>query len=165
MRDLHSAIFNWEKIFEVNKGFRDVQDKLRSYAEFRQDDRIKDFMIAGLAQFEHLSRKIVESMGLTILEIDIISDTDIEFVATETEGKWRNTRKTNRIIRVLRTTDSISDKLLRSIHESMKPKNATRAIIISTGEYTQTAIEFSNTRPIELMSNSDLIKLLKSIGA
>jgi len=53
MRDLHSAIMNWEKIFEVNKNFRDVQEKLKAYAEFRQDDRIKDFMIAGLAKFEH----------------------------------------------------------------------------------------------------------------
>ena len=165
MRDLHSAIFNWEKIAEVNKGFRDVQDKLKSYSEFRQDDRIKDFMIAGLSQFEHLSRKIVEILGLTILDIDIISDTDIEIVATETEGKWRNTRKTNRIIRIIRTTDTIGDRMLRDIHESMKPKNATRAIIISTGEYSQQAIDFSNTRPIELMSKTDLIKLLKTVGA
>lgn len=165
MRDLHSAISNWEKIHEVNKNFRDVQEKLKSYSEFRQDDRIKDFMIAGLAQFEHLTRKIVETMGLTILDIDIISDTDIEIIATETEGKWRNTRKTNRIIRIIRTTDTISDKLLRSIHETMKPKNATRAVIISTGEYSQTAVEFSNTRPIELMSKNELIKLLKHVGA
>lgn len=165
MRDLHSAIFNWEKISEINKNFRDVQEKLKSYSEFRQDDCIKDFMIAGLAQFEHLSRKLVESMGFTILDIDIISDTDIEIIATETEGKWRNTRKTNRIIRIIRTTDTISDKLLRSIHESMKPKNATRAVIISTGDFNQIAIEFSNTRPIELMSKAELIKNLKSIGA
>ncbi len=165
MRDLHSAIANWEKIYEVNKNFRDVQEKLKSYAEFRQDDRIKDFMIAGLSQFEHLTRKIVESMGLTILDVNIISDTDIEILATETEGKWRNTRKTNRIVRVIRTTDSITDKLLRSIHESMKPKNATRAVIISTGEYSQNAIDYSNTRPIELLGKTDLIKLLKNVGA
>nr|MBP6291015.1 tetratricopeptide repeat protein [Spirochaetota bacterium] len=61
MRDLHSAISNWEKIVAVNPTFRDVQAKLKSYAEFRQDDRIKDFMIAGLAQFEHTCRKISES--------------------------------------------------------------------------------------------------------
>ncbi len=164
MRDLHSAISNWEKIAEVNRNFRDVQDKLKSYSEFRQDDRIKDFMIAGLAQFEHLCRKITESLGLMILDIDIISDTEIEILATETEGKWRNTRKTNRIIRIIRTTDTVSDKLLRRIHESMKPKNATRAVIITTGDFSQSAIDFSNTRPIELFGKSELIKLLRSVG-
>ncbi len=164
MRDLHSAISNWEKIAEVNRNFRDVQEKLKSYSEFRQDDRIKDFMIAGLAQFEHLCRKITESLGLMILDIDIISDTEIEILATETEGKWRNTRKTNRIIRIIRTTDTVSDKLLRRIHESMKPKNATRAVIITTGDFSQSSIEFSNTRPIELFGKSELIKLLRSVG-
>lgn len=164
MRDLHAAITNWEKIAEVNKNFRNVQEKLKSYSEFRQDDRIKDFMIAGLAQFEHLTRKIVESMGLMILDIDIISDTEIEILATETEGKWRNTRRSNRIIRIIRTTDTVTDKLLRRIHEAMKPKNAIRALIISTGDFSQSAIDFSNTRPIELYGKSELVKLLRTVG-
>ena len=43
MRDIHSAISNWEKIVEVNANFRDVQEKLKNYSEFRQDDRIKDY--------------------------------------------------------------------------------------------------------------------------
>ena len=162
IRDLHSAISNWEKIAEVDKNFRDVQEKLKSYAEFRQDDRIKDFMIAGLSKFEHMCRKIVESMGYTIMDIDILSDTEIEFLATETEGKWRNTRKTNRIIRIVRKTETLSDNLLRLLNEQMKPKFATRVILITAGDFSQSAVDFSNTRPIELLGKSDLIGLLKA---
>src|SRR6056297_895153 len=163
MRDLHSAINNWEKIAQVNPNFRDVQEKLKSYAEFRQDDRIKDFMIAGLAQFEHTCRKVVESMGHNIMDVDIMSDTDIEMLVTETEGKWRNTRRSNKIIRILRTTDTINDKLLRQLHEKMKPKNANRVVIISTGDFSQSAMDFSNTRPIELIGKGDLVKLLRQV--
>ncbi len=163
MRDLHSAINNWEKIVQVNPNFRDVQEKLKAYAEFRQDDRIKDFMIAGLAQFEHTCRKIVEGMGHNIMDVDIISDTEIEMLVTETEGKWRNTRRSNRIVRILRTTDTTNDKLLRKLHEQMKPKNANRVIIISTGDFSQSAIDFSNTRPIELIGKGDLVRLLRKI--
>lgn len=163
MRDLHSAINNWEKIAQVNPNFRDVQEKLKSYAEFRQDDRIKDFMIAGLAQFEHTCRKVVEAMGHNIMDVDIMSDTDIEMLVTETEGKWRNTRRSNKIIRILRTTDTINDKLLRQLHEKMKPKNANRVVIISTGDFSQSAMDFSNTRPIELIGKGDLVKLLRQV--
>ncbi len=163
MRDLHSAINNWEKIVQVNPNFRDVQEKLKSYAEFRQDDRIKDFMIAGLAQFEHTCRKVVEVMGHNIMDVDIMSDTDIEMLVTETEGKWRNTRRSNKIIRILRTTDTINDKLLRQLHEKMKPKNANRVVIISTGDYSQSAMDFSNTRPIELIGKGELVKLLRQV--
>jgi hypothetical protein len=46
----------------------------------------------------------------------------------------------------------------------MKPKNAIRALIISTGDFSQSAVEFSNTRPIELYGKSELVKLLRTVG-
>ncbi len=159
-RDLHSAIYQWEKIIEVKPNFRDVQAKLKNYAEFRQDDRIKDFLISGLSQFEHMSRKIVEAMNFAINDITIISDTEIEIIASESEGKWRNTRATNRIIRLVRSTDVIQEKSLRALHESMKAKNATRIIVITTGEFAQSAVDFANTRPIELYGKNELINML-----
>ncbi len=165
IRDLQGAIANWEQIAAVNKSFRDVQEKLKTYAEFRQDDRVKDFMIAGLSQFEHDSRKIVEAMGLSAVDVDIISDTEIEIVAADNEAKWRNARMSNKVVRIMRTTDSVQDKLLRRLHESMKQKNANRVIIISAGDFNQSAVEFANTRPIELLGKSDLVRLLKNIGS
>jgi len=164
IRDLQSAIVNWELIAAVNRNFKDVAEKLKAYAEIRQDDRVKDFMIAGLAQFEHLCRKIVEGLGLAVADVDIISDTEVEIFATDTEGKWRNTRSNNRLIRIVRTTDTIGDRLLRSLHEKRKDKNVIRIVIISAGDFSQTAVDFANTRPIELMGKSDLVRLLKSAG-
>jgi len=163
MRDVHSAIHNWEKIIEVNKSFRDVQDKLKAFSEFRQDDRIKDFLIAGLAQFEHLSRKMIGSMGYTITDIDIISDTEIEIIATEIEGKWRNARQSNRIIRIIRRTETVQEGFLRKLHETMKPKNATRVMIITTGDYSSKAMDFANTRPIETLGKAELVEMLKKV--
>ncbi len=163
MRDIHSAIKNWEKIVSVKSNFKDVQDKLGQYSEFRQDDRIKDFLIAGLAQFEHMSRKIVEGMKYNITEINIISDTEIELIALEADGKWRNTRQTNRIIRINRTTEVINEGLLRKLHESMRSKNATRIIMITTGEFAPKALEFANTRPIDLFGKSELVNMLRKI--
>ncbi len=163
MRDLHAAISNWEKITQTNQKFKDVQDKLQKYAEFRQDDSIKDFLIVGLSQFEHMSRKMVEGMGLKILDVEIISDTEIELVAIDSGGKWRNTRQMNKIIRIIRRTDSIPESFLRKLHEGMKLKNATRIVIITTGEFPHKTTEYANTRPIDLLGKSELITLLKKV--
>ncbi len=162
-RDIHSAIGNWEKIAAINPKFRDVHQKLANYSEFRQDDRIKDFMIVGLAQFEHTCRKMVTSMNYNITDIEIISDTEIEIIATENEGKWRNTRQSNRIIRIVRTTDTLGEGYFRRLHESMKVKNATRILVITTADINQQAIDFANTRPIEIKGKVDLIEYLKKI--
>ena len=163
MRDLHSAIANWEKIIKVNPRFKDVPDKLQKYSEFRQDDSIKDFLIVGLSQFEHKCRKIAESMDLKILDVEIISDTEIELIVIDSGGKWRNTRQMNKIIRVIRRTDSIPESFLRKLHEGMKLKNATRIVIITTGDFPQKTIDYANTRPIELLGKSELITLLKKV--
>jgi tetratricopeptide (TPR) repeat protein len=163
VRDIHSAIENWEKISEVNKKFRDVEAKLKSYEDFRQDDRIKDFLIASLSNFEFMCRKIVESMGMAILEVNIISDTEIEIFAAETEDR-RNTRRVQKLIRIIRTTEPINENPLRRLHEAIKAKNAARAVFITTGEFSQPAIDFSNTRPIELYDKTKLLSLLRSIS-
>ena len=164
IRDINSAIKNWEKIISIKPKYKDVQLKLNNYSEFREDDRIKDFLICGLAQFEHLSRKLVEDMGYNVIEIEIISDTEIEMVAIEMEGKWRNTRQSNRIIRIIRTTEVVPISLFRSISETMKAKNATRLMIITTGTFSQKAMEFANTRPIDAYDKTVLVDLLKKIG-
>jgi HJR/Mrr/RecB family endonuclease len=100
-------------------------------------------------------------MNFNITDINIISDTEVEMVATESEGKWRNTRQTNRLIHITRTTDTLQEKFLRTLHENMKVKNATRIIVITTGDYAQSAVEFANTRPIELYGKNELINILR----
>ena len=163
VRDVQSAIANWERIFDVNPRFRDVQHKLALYAEFRQDDRIKDFIIAGLAQFELIARKIVAGMNLNIVDFEIISDIEIEVLAVESEGKWRNTRQSNKIIRINRATDILTDSYLRTIYETMKPRNATTVLIITTAELSPKALEFANTRPMNIKGKNELIEFLKKI--
>ena len=162
-RDVPAAIANWERIFEVNPNFRDVRQKLASYAEFRQDDSIKDFMIAGLDQFEVIARKLVAGMNLNIVDFEVISDIEIEILAAEAGGKWRNTRQSNKLIRINRTTDVLPDAYFRTIYESMRARNITTVLIITTGEISPKAFEFANTRPIDIKGKNELAGLLKKI--
>ncbi len=164
MRDMQSAIEQWEKIYEQKKNFRDVESKLRQNSEFRQDDRIKDFMIASLSNFEHLSRKIVESMGFDVNELKVIKDSEIEVFAIEKDDSRRNTRRIYRIIHILRTTGSVTDGYLRNLYDTMKSKNAQRVMVITTGDFSQSALDYSNTRPIELYSKTKLIDLLRKVA-
>ncbi len=160
MKDLHAAIANWEAILKVKKEFRDVQQKLKAYEDFKQDDKLKDFLIASLSQFEHTCRKLVEVMEYTIIDVDI-GENDVEVLAIEPEGRFRNIRRSNRIIKIIRTTEPITDVLLRKLSESMKRKNANRIIVITTSDFSTSALEFANTRPIDLYGRSKLVELLR----
>jgi tetratricopeptide (TPR) repeat protein len=161
LRDMHSAIAQWEKVYEINKSFRDVEQKLKKNAEFRQDDRIKDFMIASLSNFEHLSRKIVENLGLVVHDVKIKSDTDIEIYASDKDDSRLATRKVYKLVRILRTTETISDAIVRNLHESIRSKNAQRLVVITTGDFAPAAMSYANTRPVDLFGKTQLVDFLR----
>jgi type III secretion system FlhB-like substrate exporter len=45
----------------------------------------------------------------------------------------------------------------------MRAKNATRILVITTGDITAKAVEFANTRPIEIKGKTELVELLKKV--
>jgi cytochrome c-type biogenesis protein CcmH/NrfG len=162
-RDLFTAITQWEKITESRPNFRDVPEKLKSYSEFRTDDTVKDFMIASPTKFETISRQMIENLGLTIVDLTVDSDTQIEAIGTVTQGKWRNTKKSNQLIRIIRATDASTEENIRDFHEKMREKSATRGILISTGDYSPGAVDFAQSRPINLVEKSQVIQMLQSV--
>lgn len=163
LRDFHTAISNWERIADVNPKFKDVVDKLKTYEEFRTDDAIKDFMIASPGKFETISRQIVESMELNVIDLQVINDSEVNVLATEAEGSWRNTKRSNRLINIYRTTDPIPEKVVRQMHEDMRTKGATKGICLSTSEFTTQAQQFCQSRPIELFDKKELIPVLRQV--
>ncbi|MDH5721374.1 MAG: tetratricopeptide repeat protein [Spirochaetia bacterium] len=163
MRDFHTAIQNWERIYDVNANFFDVAEKLKTYEEYRTDDSIKDFMIASPGKFEMTCRQVVESMDLNILDVQVPDDSEVHIMATEMEGKWRNTKRSNRLIYIYRTTDPIPEKRVRQMHEDMRSKGATRGVCMTTSDFTAQALEFCQSRPIELKDKKDMIQSLRSI--
>lgn len=162
-RDFHTAIANWERIADVNAKFRDVNDKLKAYDEFRTDDTIKDFMIAPLGKFEAQARAMVEAMTFKVIDLNVVDDSEVHVLATEEEGNRRNSKKSNRLIYILRTTDLIPERTVRQLHEEMRTKGANKGACISTSDFSSQAHAFIQSRPIELYDRKQLIQLLRAI--
>src|SRR5690606_1279846 len=102
-------------------------------------------------KFEMIVRELISNMGLTLIDLEVLNDTQIEAVGTITQGKWRNTKKTNQLIRVVRDTNPVPDALVRQVHEAMKNKNANRGIVLATSEYMPGCLDFVQSRPIDLV--------------
>jgi tetratricopeptide (TPR) repeat protein len=162
-RDFHTAIANWERIIDVNPKFRDVVDKLKAYEEFRTDDTIKDFMIAPPGKFEAQTRAIVEALTFKVVDLNVVDDSEVHILATEEEGNRRNSKKSNRLIYILRTTDMVPERLVRQLHEEMRSRGANKGACISTSEFSSQAHAFIQSRPIELYDRKQLIALLRAI--
>jgi tetratricopeptide (TPR) repeat protein len=160
IRDIESAIDQWERIYAKKPNFLDVSGKLSQYQELRMDDRVKDYLTSKNEEFVSLCRSIVTTMNLEIRETtDLINGCQI--IAVESESKWRNARKLPRLIRFYRISDIIKDSTVRAIHEEMKKLNVNRGIVFTTSGYSKLALDFAETRPIDLYDRDKLQEFLK----
>jgi len=164
LRDFNLSISNWEKIMAINPKFRDVKDKLAMYGEFRTHDSIKDFMIASPGKFEKICRDLVEKDGYTVTDLEVKNDSLVSLIAVDSGDQgFRSTKRPSTLFFIFRTTEPISEKELRAMHESMRNKGITKGICMTTSEFNAQAEIFCQSRPIELKDKKMLISQLNNI--
>lgn len=161
-RDIPAAIKQWERIAKIRPNYQDVQEKLQLYSELRIDDKLKDFMIASNNVFKALSQEIIETMGLQVNDImEKENGYLVEAIASEPESKWRNTRRMKNYIRIYRANEPIGETTIREIMEEMKTQSAVRGYCVTTSDFTRSARDFAETRPVVLVDQKGLSKLLQ----
>jgi tetratricopeptide (TPR) repeat protein len=163
-KDLLSAIEQWEKIHERNPKYRDVEKKLSIYSSLRADDRLKDFLTASDENFKNTAASIIRSMGLTVQDVFLKSRDIVEAAALETQSKWRSAKKAIIIVRIYRSAEPIGYDEIRGLYDTVKKQGATRSICVTASQFSKSAIEFAQIRPIDLIDREDFTKLLHAVG-
>jgi tetratricopeptide (TPR) repeat protein len=164
IREIDKAMIQWDKIYAAKKDFRDVAEKLAQYQEFRQDDRMKDFLTSNQSEFLEICKALVsQSMSLSVQDIKPIPN-GCEVIAIENDNaKWRNTRKMPRLIRFFRMPEMVDESKIRTLLEDMKNLNMNRCTIVTSSGFTRSAQEFSDSRPIELFDKEQLQALFQQV--
>jgi tetratricopeptide (TPR) repeat protein len=161
-RNMDKAIAQWDKIHAAKQGFRDVEAKLAQYQDLRTDDAVKDFLSSNQQGFMVLCTKLITSgLSLQVKQSRSIPDGG-EFVVIENDSeKWRNARKMPRLIRIYRSPDLVDDSKIRSILDDAKAQNMVRAAVVSSSGFTGSALEYAESRSVELFNKDKLQSLLR----
>lgn len=162
-KELLLAVEQWEKINAKNPKYRDVAEKLILYSSLRADDRVKDFMTASQENFQNTSGLIVRAMGLTVQDVFLKSQDLVEAYSLETQSKWRNAKKATIIVRIYRSAEPIRYDDIRVLYDTMRKIGAMRSICVTVSQFTKSAIEFAQIRPIDLVDKDEFTKLLHTI--
>lgn len=164
MRNLDKAIEQWERIYAKKPSFRDVAEKLSHYQEFRTDDKMKDYLTSGREDFVEICKAIVsQALLLQIRDVTEISN-GCDLVAVEGDSaKWRNARKMPRLIRFLRTPDMVDETTVRALLEQMKNLGMTRAALATSSGFSRSAMDFADSRPIDLYNKDQLAEMLLNV--
>lgn len=160
MRKIERAIEHWEAVYKVKPGFQDVAEKISQYQELRQDDVVKDFLTASQTDFRRMCEKATAKMGFTIQSITDEPD-GAKIIAVEAKSNWRNTKAMPHLIRFVRVAELIDEATVRETQEEMKSQNINRAAIVASSNFSRMAIDYAESRPINLLNKDKLQKLLK----
>lgn len=163
-RDIDQAIGQWEKIFSKKRNFRDVGEKLSQYQELRSNDHMKEYLTANKEDFFTICKAITNT-GLELAVRDIRETKfGCALIAVENDAeKWRNVRKMPRMILFYRDPSAIEDSFLRTLQEDMKKESLIRGIVVTSSSFTRSALEFAESRPLELINKDKLERMLASI--
>jgi tetratricopeptide (TPR) repeat protein len=162
-RDLPRAIEQWELVDNYRKGYKDTGTKLSLYADLRTDDKLKDFLTASREGFVQQCKQVLAVMNFEVQDVIPVNDDAVDFVASQSEGKWRNTKRSTCVVKIRRVSEPVGEMLLRQTQEEMKTRSATRGVVISTGGFAPSAMQFAQTRPIDLIDRKQLTQALHSL--
>jgi tetratricopeptide (TPR) repeat protein len=162
-RNIDGAIQQWQKIHATKSNFKDVAEKLGKYQDLQQNDALKDFMVSRPEEFAELCRKLAVAIGLSVQNIKNIQDGCQALCVEGSDGKWRNTRKTTVLLRILRSPEVVDEPAVRDFYEEMKAANVSRATLISSSTFSRAAAAFVENRPLELWNKDKLQTLLQKV--
>ncbi len=160
LRKIEQAVEHWEAVYQRKPGFQDVAEKLSQYQELRQDDVLKDYLTASNADFRHMCEKVTSAMGMSIQGVTEKGDS-CQIVAVESASNWRSTKKQAKLLHFVRVAEMIEEQTVREVHEQMRTDGITRAFVIASSNFSRKALDFAESRPIELVNKDRLQALLK----
>ena len=121
-----------------------------------------DFLTASQESFQNTAVLIVKSMGLTVQDVFLMTQDAVEIYALETQSRWRNAKKATIIVRLYRTAEPIGYDDIRGLYDQMRKVGAMRSICIVASQFSKSAVEFAQIRPIDLVDKEKFTKLLHS---
>jgi tetratricopeptide (TPR) repeat protein len=163
-RNIDGAVQQWQKIQAKKPGFKDVAEKLSQYQDIQQNDALKDFMVSRPEEFLELCKNLAASTGLVAQNTKSVQDGCQVLCVEGGDGKWKNTRKTTVLLRILRSPEVVDEPAIRSFYEEIKNANVAKGILATSSTFSRSAGAFVENRPIELWNKEKLQGLLQAMG-
>jgi restriction system protein len=109
------------------------------------------------SEFENLITNLFQRMGLETKQTQASRDGGVDCIAFDTRPVFGG----KVVIQAKRYKDTVGVSAVRDLFGTMLNEGASKGILITTSGYGNASFEFANGKPIELMSGSNLLYLLK----
>ena len=165
LRKIDKAIVQWEIIYKIKKGFRDVSAKLSEYKDLQANDYLKDYLTCNNEEFPMICKNATEKgLKLRVLTCDNAKWGCQITGVNKGDESWMSLRKQVIFIRFYRDPEPLEDVKVRESLDVMKSLGSVKAYLFSSSGFTSSAKHFAENRPVELVEKTKLEALLSNAG-
>jgi len=129
---------------------------LSGWLIYNRARKLEDLLSLSPQDFESLIARLFRTYGHDVELVGGSSDHGVDIVVKNKQGeKW--------VVQCKRYRGAVGEPVLRDLYGAMLHENAQGAYLITTGYFTQKAIEWAEEKPIILYDGEGLIKLIRDI--
>ncbi|MEW5693419.1 MAG: restriction endonuclease [Candidatus Hydrogenedentota bacterium] len=146
-----------KKLYHIDREYKDVAKKLKSFGDFVTDEEILlKFYNLYIYEYENYCRKIIERLGYTLRVSNIIDDSAVNIVADKKDVKT--------LIFIRRWKNEVGQLPLKDLHIMMVDYKCDGGLFICTSKFNRSAIEYQkHTKDMSLIDGERVAELLREV--
>lgn len=156
-KDYQNALDQWQIIKSLIPEYKDVNAKIQANARYGKD-RIQDFLIIPVGEFEKICLFAAEQMGYFVEKRHIESGEKM-FLEVHEQGKIKGRRL---LLGFYRVHNPVGETLLLDFDKRRESAGLKEGEVYSATGFTPNAVKFVLERPIKIFGKSQVMKILKS---
>ena len=157
--NINKALKLWREIDSFQPNYRDVKNKIDIYGEINKSENLTRYITMSKQEFLSTARQLCKVIKVSVEKVTAEKKDFVEFIGTFRVGREEHTC----IVDVARWINRVGEIPVRELLEKMSERGASKAVFITSSEYTQKALDLSNIRPLELIDRERLELLLEEI--
>lgn len=162
---IEKALEQWEKIYAINKKFKDVGTKLNQYKDIQTNDGMKEYLTASAKNFTEICKKLaLVGFNLNAQKIEP-TNFGCQMLATEDKQQnWTNIRHEVFLLQFYRDTEPLEDNVVRKAVDIVKAQGFQKGIIVSSSGFTPLANSYAENRAVNLVPKEQLESIFRTSG-
>ncbi len=162
LRDREKMIDALSTIVQIDKEFKNVQEKLNKIKSNEQNQMVKDFLASSDESFIRKCDRILQSMQLELVTSYRSQGGNFLF-RTIPPNSNKNQDKNSVFVYVSKNITVLNLDEIKEVYQHIRNKNSSKFMVITPAVPSKRAAEFANTHYIDILNDTALYMLLQRI--
>lgn len=155
-QEIEQAVAAFERIGELEPGYRDTAALLGEYGKRESGDRMAAYLHGRSGEFGDLVAKLLAGLAITAIREKTVRKRDLVVHGTIENGQRRDLV----LVYFSRSPSALGNRELQEISDELRIVKARRAYVLCTGGFSEAASAFAATRPLSLIGRDELSAML-----